>query len=114
MRNAWRMVASTGRSASSTSGADRRRRLVVLLTILVTLGLILLAAVAWSRLVSTLRDATPVASPSRPHVNGVVWGSRVFTQKKPLERWLAARGTTYAQWERRHKSATRLLVKRTR
>lgn len=99
----------TGRIAIAPAGRSVGRRMVMFATVAVAVALALLAGVAWSRLVSTLRHAEPVTAPQRPPVNAVVWGNRVFTNRRSLARWLAARDERYSVWGRRHPSAAHLL-----
>src|SRR6266516_2210842 len=37
----------------------------------------------------------------------VIWGGRVFTNQRQLERWLAGRGASYQSWARHHQATAR-------
>jgi hypothetical protein len=39
----------------------------------------------------------------------VVWGGRVFTNQRQLERWLVGRGASYQSWARHHQATARQL-----
>ena len=45
----------------------------------------------------------PVKQMQRP--NSLVWAERVFPSKQSFEKWLRARGASYATWASRHPSA---------
>jgi hypothetical protein len=51
-----------------------------------------------------LMQASPVTP---PQPTAVVWGSRVFTTRPQLERWLTAHGASYQSWSRRHQAEAR-------
>jgi hypothetical protein len=66
-----------------------------------------LVGLVWTRAALTIHDVKPVHATVRP--SAVVWSDRVFVRRAPFERWLHARGDSYAAWAQNHRRAAKLL-----
>jgi hypothetical protein len=86
-----------------------RRRTAMAALLLAFAAAVAAATATWLQVAHTISRPEPVVIPKRPPVSAVVWSNRVFVDLGMLERWLAARGTPYAAWARRHPHAVAVL-----
>jgi hypothetical protein len=71
---------------------------------LLVLGASLAATgIVWARVVHTISNSRPVASPLK--ATSVVWGDLVFQSRAGLTHWLHAHGATYVRWSVNHPAA---------
>jgi hypothetical protein len=70
--------------------------------------LLLAPALAAAIALGSDRLVPPVAESSF-EPNSVVWGERVFTERRDLARWLRNRGRTYRVWAVRHPAGVKKL-----
>lgn len=71
-----------------------------------TLAVIALASLLAFGVVSIALGLMPEATES----SGVVWSDQNFTNRKDLDRWLEARGSSYETWAKRHPSLASLFA----
>ncbi len=95
----------------SAWGLGLRKPRIHLSLALVPILLVILGFVAagyvWVHAIGALKSSEPV--PVTARAEAVVWGDRVFPNRRRFSIWLNARGISYAGWAAKHPSGVRIL-----